>query len=87
MVNYLGKFILNLPEHTSPLHNFLKKDVVFEQQKPKFDAIGNLKTLVTSKPCLIIFDSKLPTPLKFDASSVGMGDFLEQNYRIVDNEK
>ena len=87
MVNYLGKSILNLPEHTSPLHNFLKKDVVFEQQKPKFDAIGNLKTLVTSKPCLIIFDSKLPTPLKFDASSVEMGDFLEQNYRIVDNEK
>ena len=56
MFNYLGKFIPNLAEHTTPLRNVLKKDVVFEQQKPQLDPIENLKTLVTSAPCLKIFD-------------------------------
>ena len=65
MVNYLGKFIPNLAEYTTPLRN-LKKDVVFELQKPQLDAIENLKTLVTSAPK--IFDSKLPTRLKANAS-------------------
>ena len=78
MVNYLGKFIPNLAEHTTPLRNVLKKDVVFEQQKPQLDPIENLKTLVTSAPCLKIFDSKLATRLKTDSSSVGLGAFLER---------
>ena len=30
MVKYLGRFILNLYEHTTPLCNILKKGVVFE---------------------------------------------------------
>ena len=56
MINYLGKFIPNLAKHTTPLGNLLKKDVVFQLQKPQLDAIENLKTLVTSAPCLKIFD-------------------------------
>ena len=87
MINYLGKFIPNLAEHATPLRNLLKKDVVFKLQKPQFDAIENLKTLVTSTPCLKIFDSNLPTRLKTDASSLGLGAFLEQNYGTVTNEK
>ena len=87
MVNYLGKFIPNLAEHITPLRNLLKKDVVFKLQKPQLDAIENLKTIVTSAPYLKIFDSKLTTRLKTDASSVGLGDFLEQNYGTVTNEK
>ena len=46
MINYLGKFIPNLAEHTTPLRNLLKKDVVFKLQKPQIDPIENLKTLV-----------------------------------------
>ena len=46
MVNYLGKLISHLAEHTTPLHN-LKKDVVLELLKPELDAIENLKTLAT----------------------------------------
>ena len=48
MVNYLGKFFPNLAQHTTPLPNLLKKDVVFKQQKPQLDAIKYLKTLATS---------------------------------------
>ena len=86
MINYLGKFIPNLAEHATPLRNLLKKNVVFKLQKPQFDAIEKLKTLVTA-PCLKIFDSNLPTRLKTDASSLGLGAFLEQNYGTVTNEK
>ena len=49
--------------------------------------IGNLKTLVTSTPCLKIFYSKLPTRLRTDPSSVGLCAFLEQNYGTLDNKK
>ena len=87
MVNYLGKFIASLAKHTTPLRNLLKKDVVFELQKPQLDALENLKTLVTSASCLKIFDSKLSTRLRTNPSSIGLGAFLEQNYGTVDNEK
>ena len=79
MVNYLRKFTPNITEHTTPLHNLLKKDVVFELQKPQLDVIKNLKTLIISAPSLEIFDWKLPTCLRTDASSVGLGAFLKQN--------
>ena len=82
MVNYLGKFIPNVAEHTTPLRNLLKKDVVFGLQKPQLEAIENLKTLVTSAPWLEIFDTKLPTRLKTDLAA-----FLEQIYGTADNEK
>ena len=87
MINYLGKFIPNLAEHATPLRNLLKKDVVFKLQKPQFDAIENLKTLVTSAPSLKIFDSNLPTRLKTNTSSVGLGAFLEEDNGTVTNEK
>ena len=87
MINYLGQCISNLAEHATPLRNLLKKDVVFKLQKLKFDAIENLKTLVTSAPCLKVFDSNLPTRLKTDTSSVGLGAYLEQNYGTITNEK
>ena len=86
MINYLGKCIPNLAEHATPLRNLLKKDVVFKLQKPQLDAIENLKTLVTAR-CLKIFDSNLPTRLKTDANSVGLGAFFEQNCGTVSNEK
>ena len=87
MVNYLGKCILtslNIALHSV---TYSKKDAVFELQKPQLDTIGNLKTLVKSVPCLKIVDSKIPTCLKTDASSVGLDAFLQQNYGTVENEK
>ena len=63
-----------------------KRMLFLNYKKPKFDAIENLKTLVTSASCLKIFDSNLPTCLKTDASSAGLGAFLEQNYGTITNE-
>ena len=73
MVKYQGKFISSeetFTKHTTSLLNLLNKDVVFELQKPQLDAIKNLKTLVTSAPCLKIFDSKSPAHLKNRCSRI-----------------
>ena len=85
MVNYLGRFIPNLAEVTAPLRAILKKDVAFNLQKSQLDAIGKLKTLITSAPILKIFDPDLPTRLKIDASSEGLGALLEQNHGLIEN--
>ena len=80
MITYLGKFIPNLAEVTSPLHILLKKEVEFKLKKPQPDAIGKLKLLVTTTPCLKIFNPNLQTRLKINASSKGLGALLEQNH-------
>ena len=85
MVNYLVIFIPSSVKHNAP-PCILKKDV-FELRKPQLEAIESLATLVASALCQKIFNSKLPTCLRTDASPVGLGVFLEQNYGTVDNEK
>ena len=80
MITYLGKFIPNLAEVTSPLRTLLKKEVEFKLKKPQLDAIGKLKLLVTTTPCRKIFNPNLQTRLKIDASSEELGALLEQNH-------
>ena len=80
MTAYLGKFVPNLAEVTSPLCTLLKEEVEFKLEKPQPYAIGKLKSLVTSIPCLKIFNLNLQTRLKIDASSEELGALLEQNH-------
>ena len=80
MITYLGKFIPNFAEATSPLRTLLMKEVELKLEKPQLDTIGTLKLLVTTTPCLKIFNSNLQTRLKIDASSEGLGALLEQNH-------
>ena len=79
MITYLEKFIPNLAEATSPLRTVLKEKVEFKLKKSLVDAIGKLKLLVTTTPCLKIFNPNLQTRLKIDASSERLGALLEQN--------
>ena len=87
MVNYLGKFIQNLSQITSPLRDMLKKNVIFDLQQPQMTAIQEIKKLITSPPCLKYYDPNLPTRLKPDASSEGLGALLEQNHGTADCEQ
>ena len=43
MITYLGKFIRNLAEVTSPPCTLLKKEVEFKLEKSQLNAIGKLK--------------------------------------------
>ena len=85
MVNYLGKFIPSLAEVTAPIWALLKKNVALNLQKPQLDAIEKLKTSITSAPILKIFDPNLPTRLKIDTSSEGVGALLEQDHGSLEN--
>ena len=87
MVKYVAKFVPNLSQMTAPLRILLKKDVQFILQKPQIDAIAELKCLITTSPCLKFFNPNLPTRLKPDASSEGLGALLEQNHGSENYEK
>ena len=80
MITYLGKLTPNLAKVTSHLCTLLKKEVEFKLNKSQLDAIGKLKLLVTTTPCLKIFNPNLQTRLKIDASSDGLGALLLLNY-------
>ena len=78
LVNYVGKFIPNLSQITAPLRLLLKKDVEFIMEKPHFDAIDQIKMLITTSPCLAFYDPNLLMLLRPDASSEGLDALLEQ---------
>ena len=78
MINYLGKFIPNLSQITSPLCELLRKEVIYKIDIPQIEAIKKLKELVTSAPVLEFYDSNLPLRLRTDASSEGLGAIIEQ---------
>ena len=80
MINYLGKFILNLSDETAPLRKLLEKNVQWTFDKPQIDAVEKLKHLVTSSPVLKYFDPNKPSKVSSDASKVGLGAVLEQQH-------
>ena len=79
MINYLGKFLPNLAEETSPLRLLLKKDNEFMMDEPQVDSVDRLKRLVTTAPVLGYFNSHLPTRIRTDSSSEGLGAMIEQS--------
>ena len=80
MITNLWEFIPNLVEVTSPRRTLLKKEVKFKLEKPQLDAIGKFKLLVTTTPCLKVFNPNLLTRLRIDASSKGLISLLERNH-------
>ena len=52
IVNYVGKFLPNLSQITSPLCDTLKKNVIFDLQQPQMTAIQEIKKLITSPQIL-----------------------------------
>ena len=73
MVNYLGKFIPNLSELTTPLRQLLHKEVVWNWTEHQQNAFDRLKTCVSSPPVLHYYDVRQPVTLTCDASQYGLG--------------
>ena len=51
-------------------------------QKPQFDAFNRLKWLISTVPVLQFHDPNLPTCLKTDSGSFGLGAMIEQYFEV-----
>ena len=80
MVKYLGKFIPDLSTISTPLRDLLKKDIIFNMEKPQIEAINKLKEIITSEPVLKFYDPNLEVRIRSDASTEGLGGLLEQKH-------
>ena len=79
MVNFLGQFIPNLSETTTPLRSLFKKDTLWQWNHEHDQAILQIQCALSSHPVLAFFDINLPVCLQVDASSHGLGSCLIQN--------
>ena len=72
MVNYYGKFILNLSTIAAQLNQLRRKDVPWKWTKKEEGAYQRLKKQLSLAKVLVHYNPKLPLKLDCDASSVGI---------------
>ena len=79
MVNYLGQFIPNLSQITTPLRSLLKKESHWTWEYEHAKAFNTIKHILTNQPILSFFDIQKDVTLQVDASSHGLGACLLQD--------
>lgn len=73
MINYYGNFIQNLSTIAGPLHNLLKKDVVFKWNNSCMQSFNKIKSILSSNQVLTHFNPDLQIVLSTSASNTGIG--------------
>jgi hypothetical protein len=79
LAGYYRKFVRNFGIIAKPLHNLLRKDVLFSWNQEHELAFQTLKTALSSAPCLALPDFSQPFHIETDASGIGVGAILLQN--------
>jgi hypothetical protein len=76
---YFRKFMKDYARMVEPLTRLTKKSVAWVWSlKNKKKAVQQVKSVLTTRPVLAIFDASLATELHTDASSLGFGSMLVQ---------
>ena len=70
LVNYVGKFIPNLSQITTPLRNLLEKNSDWNWNHEHDAAIKTIKNIITTNPTLQFFDINKQAQIQIDASSL-----------------
>lgn len=80
MLNYYGKFIPNLSDLLHPLHNLLKRDVVWKWEQRCERAFVAAKRALSSDRVLAHYEEGRPLVLSVDSSAYGLGAVLAHRY-------
>ena len=76
VVNYYGRFMLNLSSNLAPLYKLLKKGETWSWTKQQEDAFVEVKEALQSDALLVHFDPQKTIILACDASPYGCGAVL-----------
>ena len=79
MITYMGPYITHLSDHTAPLRELLKQDVVFQWSESHQRAFDSIKSLISEDAKLRYYDRSRPITLQVDASAIGLGACLIQD--------
>lgn len=78
LVQYVGKFIPNLSDITSPIRHLMKQETEWQWSDEQDKAVETIKKLITSAPTLKHYDPQKELTISADASKDGIGAVLLQ---------
>ncbi|KAK9872173.1 hypothetical protein WA026_016226 [Henosepilachna vigintioctopunctata] len=76
LINYYGQFVSKLSTILSPLYELLKSETVWKWTDNCQESFNKIKSLLSSAPILVHYDSSLPVKLFTDASDYGVGGVI-----------
>ena len=76
MVNYYQNYLQSLSSISEPLHQLLRKGVVWNWGEEQSRVFGVIKKMLSESPLLVHFDPSLPIVVHTDASPYGLGGVM-----------
>lgn len=83
VVGTLRPFVSNLSQHTEPLRELLKKNVIYRWTERQTDAFNKIKQEIVNAPILVPFDESKEIEIECDASKDGLGCSLLQDRKPI----
>lgn len=83
VVGTIRPFVPNLSNHTDPLRELLKKNVIYEWNERHTKAFEKIKEEIVNAPILVPFDESKAIVIECDASSGGLGCGLLQDKQPI----
>lgn len=78
LASFFRRFVRNFSIIAKPLTCLLKKDVVFNWTSEQEEAFNHLKTELTQRPTMALYDREAETEVHTDACKIGIGAILLQ---------
>ena len=78
MVNFLGRYVQDLPKYTAPLNELLRKENVWPWGQSQMKTFDDVKRIISTMPVLMFYDVDKYTVVCADASGFGLGAVLMQ---------